>query len=328
MRRREFIVGVGGAALASPLAARAQPTSKARRIGLFDSSSPEAGRLRLWDAFRQRMRELGYVEGDTVVFEPRWALGRVDRPLALAAELVDLKVDVIVTAALLATQAAKRATDTIPIVMAAVDDPVSLGLAASLNRPGGNVTGLATIDSDLIAKRLELLRQVVPQASRLAMIWEAGNKGSGTAARNAQSAAQALGISLQSLPVRGAEEFDGAFASMVRDRAAALVIGSSAILFAERSRLADLAAKHEIPTIANERSYAVAGCLMAYGNDFSDYFRRAGDYVDKILKGAKPGELPIERPTKFELVVNLKTAKALGVEIPPMLLASADEVIE
>jgi putative tryptophan/tyrosine transport system substrate-binding protein len=328
MRRREFIVGVGGAALVLPLAVRAQPTSKAWRIGLFDSSSPEAGRLRLWDAFRQQMRELGYVEGDTVVFEPRWAKGRVDRALTLAAELVDLKVDVIATTAWLATQAATRATNRVPIVMAAIDDPVSRGFVASLNRPGGNVTGLATIDSDLIAKRLEFLREVVPQASRLAMIWEAGNEGAGTAARNAQNAAQALGISLQSLAVRGAEDFDGAFAAMVRDGAAALVIGASAVLFAERTRLADLATKHRLPTTSNERSYAEAGCLMAYGNNFSDSFRRAADYVDKILKGAKPGELPIERPAKFELVVNLKTAKALGLTLPLALLAGADEVIE
>jgi putative ABC transport system substrate-binding protein len=327
MRRREFVALLGVVA-AWPLAARAQPMSKARRIGLFDSSSPEVGRLRLWDAFRQRMRELGYVEGGSIIFEPRWAEGRADSARVLAAELVDLKVDVIVTTAWIATQAAIRATDSVPIVIAAVDDPVGRGFAASLNRPGGNVTGLATIDSDLIIKRLELLREVVPQASRLAVIWEAGNEGAASAARNAQSAAEALGISLQSLSVRGADELDGAFAAMVNDRAAGLVVGASAILFAARAQLADLAAKHRIPTIANERSYAETGCLIAYGNDFSDSFRHVADYVDKILKGAKPGDLPIERPTKLELAVNLKAARALGLTLPPTLLARADEVIE
>ena len=328
MRRRDFVTLFAGAAVAGPLTARAQQGSKVRRIGFLDYASPEAGRLRLWDAFRQRMQELGYVEGDSVVFEPRWAEGRADRLPALAAELVNLKVDVIVTATSPATQAAKRATNTIPIVMATGTDPVSQGFVVSLNRPNKNVTGVATIDADLGAKRLELLQEAVPQASRFAMIWDASSEGAKIEARNSQSAAQALGISLQSLVVRGAEEFDGAFEAMVRDHATALIVGASAIFFTERTRLADLAVKHGIPTIFAVRDYAEAGGLMAYGVNFSDRFRRAAEYVDKILKGAKPADLPIEQPSKFELVINLKTAKALGITIPQSLLARADEVIE
>jgi putative ABC transport system substrate-binding protein len=179
-----------------------------------------------------------------------------------------------------------------------------------------------------VAKRLELLREVVPQASRFALIWEAGNEGSKLASQNAESAAQVFGVSLQSFAVRGADEFDGVFAAMTRDGAAALIIGGSAILFAERVRLAEFAARYRLPVIANERSYAEAGCLMTYGNDFMDYFRHAADYVDRILKGAKPGDLPIERPTRLELVINLKSAKAVGVAIPQSILVGADEVIE
>jgi putative tryptophan/tyrosine transport system substrate-binding protein len=308
--------------------AGAQSASRIPRIGFLDYPAREAGRLRLWDALRKRMHELGYAEGDTVVFEPRWAEGKVDRLPALAAELANLPVEVIVTTGTPAARAAKRATDTIPIVMVGTTDPVGQGLVASLNRPGGNVTGLTLLSSDLSAKQLELLREAVPQASRIAMIWEAGNEGTAIAARNAESAAQALGISLQSLAVRGIDDFDGAFASMVHDRAAALIVGGSAVFFAERTRLIDLAAKHRLPAIFNERFYVQAGGLMSYGSAFTENFRRAGDYVDKILKGAKPADLPVEQPTKFELAINLKTAKALGITIPPNLLVQAEEVIE
>lgn len=331
MRRREFITTLGGMA-AWMFSACAQSASRIPRIGLLDYTAREAGRLRLWDAFHQRMRELGYAEGYTVVFEPRWAEGKAegkaDRVKALAAELVNLPVEIIVTASTPAAQAAKGATSTIPIVMTGTTDPVAQGLVASLNRPGGNVTGLTLLTSDLSAKTLELLREAVPQASRIAMIWEGGNEGTRIVVRNAQSAAQALGISLQSLTVGGADEFDGAFASMVRDRTAAVIVGGSALFFAARTRLIDLAAKHRLPAIFNERSYVQAGGFMSYGSDFAEGFRRAADYVDKILKGAKPADLPIEQPTKLELVINLKTAKALGITIPPNLLVQAEEVIE
>jgi putative ABC transport system substrate-binding protein len=331
MRRREFITALGGAA-ASMFSARAQSATRIPRIGLLDYTAREAGRLRLWDAFRQRMRELGYAEGGTVVFEQRWtegkAEGKADRAKVLAAELVNLPVEIIVTASTPATQAAKGATSTIPIVMTGTTDSVAQGLVASLNRPGGNVTGLTLLSSDVSAKILELLREAVPQASRIVMIWEGGNEGTRIAVRNAQSAAQTLGISLQSLTVGGADEFDGAFASMVRDRAAAVIVGGSALFFAERTRLIDLAAKHRLPAIFNERSYVQAGGFMSYGSDFAEGFRRAADYVDKILNGAKPADLPIEQPTKFELVINLKTAKALGLEMPTSILLRADEIIE
>ena len=327
MQRREFITILGGAA-AGMFCTPAQSAGKIQRIGLLDFTAREPGRQRLWDAFRQRMREMGYAEGETVVFEPRWAESKVDRVNVLAAELVNLPVDVLVVASTYATQAAKRATSTIPIVMTGAADPVGQGIVASLNRPGGNVTGLTVINSDLSAKQLELLREAIPQASHIAMVWDAGFEGARIAAQNAQSAAQALGISLQSIPVRGADEFDGAFASMVRDRAAAVVVGGSALFYAEGKRLADLAVKHRLPAVFNERSYAEAGGFMSYGSDFAENYRRAADYVDKILKGAKPAELPIEQPTKFELVINLKTAKALGITIPPNLLVQAEEVIE
>jgi putative ABC transport system substrate-binding protein len=328
MRRRTFVTLLGGTAAAWPLLARAQQESRAWRIGLLDASSPEAGRLRLWDAFRQRMRELGYVEGDNVAFEPRWAEGSADRLRAAAAELVNLKVNVIATAGGAAVQAAKRATNTIPIVMATAPNPVSLGVVASLNRPGGNVTGVVTMSSDLAAKRMGLLREAVPRASRFAMIWDAGSEGARIVVHDTQSAAQAVGISLLLLSARGAEDLDGAFASMVRDQAAALVVSPSPSFFVERRRLADLAVKNRLAMVGNVREYAEAGGLMTYGPDYTENFRRAANYVDKIIKGDKPADLPIQQPTKFELVINLKTAKALGLTIPPSILAQADEVIE
>jgi putative tryptophan/tyrosine transport system substrate-binding protein len=327
MRRRDFVIGVGAVALMSPRAASAQPTSKVRRIGFLDYAGHEPGRVRLWDAFRQRMRELGYVEGDTVVFEPRWAEGKADRVTSLAAELVRLPVDIIVAASTPAVQAAKRATNTIPIVMTGTTDPVGQGLIASLNRPGANVTGLALFNSDLGAKGLELLREAVPQASRIAMIWDADTS-SRFAVQSTQSAAEALGVSLQALAVRGDDEFDAAFASMVRDRAEAVIVLGSPLFFAARARLADLAAKHRIPALFNERSYVEVGGLMSYGSDFAERFPHAADSVDKILNGAKPSDLPVEQPTKFELMINLKTAKALGITVPQSLLIRADEVIE
>ena len=324
--RRELIVLTGGT-FAWPLAALAQQPGTIRQIGLLDYAARDE-RVRLWDAFRQRMRELGYVEGKTVVFEPRSAEGNADRLAALAAELVNLPVELIVAASTPATGAAKQATDTIPIVMTSTADPVGQGFVASLSRPGGNVTGLASLNADLSGKRLALLRQAVPQASRFAQILDAEDAASKIYEQTTKSAAQALGLPLQSIAVRGAEEFDGAFASMVRERAAALIVGSSARFFAERGRLAGLAAKHGLPALFNERSYAEAGGLMAYGSDFAEAWRHAADYVDKILRGTKPADLPVEQPTKFELVINLKTAKALGLTIPPALLARADKVIE
>ena len=307
--------------------ARAQTSAKRWRVGLLDYSRPEPDRVRLWDAFRQRLRELGYAEGDNITFEPRWADGKVDRLAALAKELVQLKVDVLATGGTPAAQAAKGATNTIPIVMA-TGNPVGLGLVASLSRPGGNVTGVATLTSELSAKQVELLREMIPHASRVAILVDANNPGSMLSEHETERGAQALGISLQVLSARAPQEFDSAFKSMLQPRVAALIIQGSAMFFGERTRLADLALKHGIPTVVTERAYAEAGCLMSYGTDFADNFRRAAEYVDKILKGAKPADLPIQQPTKFELVINLKTAKALGLTIPPSLLLRADEVIQ
>ena len=277
---------------------------------------------------RHRLRELGYLEGQNIAFELRFADGKTDRLPGLAAELVVLKVDVIVTSGTPASLAAKQATRTIPIVMAQLADPVGAGLVASLGRPGGNVTGLTTQDADLSGKRLEMLLQVVPKVSRFAVLIDETSPGSMLIARGTQIAAQSLGVQLQSLGVRGPEELDGAFSAMKEGRAGALIVESSSLLFTSRTRLADLALKNRLPTMFAQKEYAEAGGLMAYSADFSDLFRRSATFVDKILKGAKPADLPVEQPTKFELVINLKTAKALGLTIPPSLLGRADEVIQ
>jgi putative ABC transport system substrate-binding protein len=276
---------------------------------------------------RQRLRELGYLEGQNIAFESRFADGKADRLPGLAAELVALKVDVIVTSGTPASLAAKQATRTIPIVMAQLADPVGAGLVASLGRPGGNVTGLTTQDADLSGKRLEMLLQVVPKVSRFAVLIDETSPGSMLIARGTQVAAQSLGVQLQSLGVRGPEELDRAFSAMKEARAGALIVESSSLLFTSRTRLADLALKNRLPTMFAQKEYAEAGGLMAYSADFSDLFRRTATFVDKILKGAKPADLPVEQPTKFELVINLKTAKALGLTIPPSLLGRADEII-
>jgi putative ABC transport system substrate-binding protein len=277
---------------------------------------------------RQRLRELGYLEGQNITFESRFGEGKPDRLPGLAAELVALKVDVIVTSGTPASLAAKQATRTIPIVMAQLADPVGAGLVASLGRPGGNVTGLTTQDADLSGKRLEMLLEVVPKVSRFAVLIDETSPGSMLIARGTQVAAQSLGVQLQSLGVRGPGELDRAFSAMKEARAGALIVESSSLLFTSRTRLADLALKNRLPTVFAQREYAEAGGLMAYSADFSDLFRRTATFVDKILKGAKPADLPVEQPTKFDFVINLKTAKALGLTIPPSLLQRADQVIE
>ncbi len=325
--RRAFIGTIAGGLLAASLAAEAQPAGT-QRIGLLESSSPSPARVRLWETLRQRLRELGYLEGQNIAFESRFAEGKTDRLPGLAAELVALKVDVIVTSGTPASLAAKQATRTIPIVMAQLADPVGAGLVASLGRPGGNVTGLTTQDADLSGKRLEMLLQVVPKVSRFAVLIDETSPGSMLIARGTQVAAQSLGVQLQSLGVRGPGELDRAFSAMKEARAGALIVESSSLLFTSRTRLADLALKNRLPTMFAQREYAEAGGLMAYSADFSDLFRRTATFVDKILKGAKPADLPVEQPTKFDFVINLKTAKALGLTIPQSLLARADEVIQ
>src|SRR6266508_4113798 len=325
--RRTFLTGTGVVLLAAPLAAEAQQAGT-RRIGLLETSSPSPARVLLWETLRQRLRELGYLEGQNIAFEFRFGEGKPDRLTGLAAELAGLKVDILVPSGTPASEAVKQATRTIPIVMAQLADPVGAGLVASLGRPGGNVTGLTTQDADLGGKRLELLLQVVPRVSHLALLIDETSPGTVLIAKGTQAAAAALGLRLQSLGVRDPGELDRAFAAMKEARARALIVESSSMLFTWRERLADLALKNRLPTMFAQRAYAQAGGLMAYAADFSDLFRRAATYVDKILKGAKPADLPVEQPTKFDLVINLKTAKALGLTIPPSVLTRADEVIQ
>jgi putative ABC transport system substrate-binding protein len=326
--RRAFVAAVAGGLLAVPLVAESQPAGKVYRIGLLDYAAPDPARQVWWNAFRQQMRDLGYVEGQNVTFEPRWAQGDDDRLPKLAADLVGLKVDLIVTGGQNAALAAKRATATIPIVTATGTDPVALGLAASLRQPGGNVTGMTSISSELASKRLELLRIVAPRASRIAILWDERNPASRLSVAGTEAAAKPAGLTIQSVPVRSPAEIEAAFATLVRDRAGALIIVPSPAIFSHRKRFVELAMKHRLPTVVGSREYVEAGGLASYGPDYPDQFRHAAVHVDKILKGAKPGDLPVEQPTKFELVINLKTAKALGLTIPPSLLQRADQVIE
>ncbi len=315
--------------VAAPLAAEAQQAAKIARIGYLAASL--AGSPHLHEAFLQGLRDLGYVEGRNVVIEYRDAEGKFERLPALAAELVALKVDVIVALSTLAAQAAKQATRTLPIVFIAVGDPVTSGLVTSLARPGGNVTGLSVLAPELVGKCLEQLKQAVPGVSRVAALRQPGAVPERTEKgilKGAEVAARALGVRLQFVEARGPEDFDRAFSEMTRARAGALTVLPSSMFFNERRRLVDLAAKNRLPAVYPWREFVDAGGLMAYGPNLPDMFRRAATYVDKILKGAKPGDLPVEQPTKFELVVNLKTAKDLGLTIPPSLLARADQVIE
>src|SRR5437773_3821248 len=314
--------------LAAPLAADAQQAGKVPRIGFLGvtSSSDRPSHL---DAFRQRLRELGWVEGQNIVIDYRYAEGRVDRLPDLAAELVRLKVGLIVASAgTQAATAAKNATETIPIVMIYVRDPVGTGLIASLARPGGNVTGVSgSAGLELFAKELELLKETVPKIHRVAILSNPDNAYHQLAIREVNVAARSLGVQLQLLEARGPNEFDGAFAAMAKERVGALLVLSDAMLRSHRTRLADLAARSRLPAAYGVRESVEAGGLMSYGPSFLDLFRRSAAYVDKILKGAKPGDLPVEQPTKIELVINVKTAKALGLTIPPSLLQRADAVI-
>jgi putative ABC transport system substrate-binding protein len=281
--------------------------------------------------FRQGLRDLGYVEGSNVAIEFRDAEGKLERLPALAAELAALKVDVIVVGGTVAAVAAKQATKTVPIVFVSAIDPVTDGLVTSLARPGGNVTGLSTLAPELIGKRLEQLKQAVPGVSQVAVLWQPGALGERTERdmlKETEFAAQALRVRLHFVAVRGPDDFDSAFSDMTKARAGALTVLGTTTLINERRRLVDLAAKNRLPAVYGLREYVDAGGLMCYGPNNADMFRRAATYVDKILKGAKPGDLPVEQPTKFELVINLKAAKALGITIPQSVLARADEVIQ
>jgi len=327
--RRAFIGALAGGLLAAPLAAGAQPAPRNARIGYLATNLATTPHLQ--DAFRQGLRDLGYVEGRNLVIEYRSAEGKPDRLAVLAAELVALNIDVIVAPGTPQALAAKQATRTLPIVFATAADPVGSGLVTSLARPGGNVTGLSILAPALVGKRLELLTQALPGVSRVAVLWQPGGHDERTdndILKEAGVAARVLGVRLQFVEVRGPADFDRAFSDMTRARAGALTVLTGIMFLNERRRLVDLTAKNRLPAVYGGRDFVDAGGLLSYGPNLADLYRRAATYVDNILKGAKPGDLPVEQPTKFELVINLKTAKALGLTIPPSLLQRADQVIE
>jgi putative ABC transport system substrate-binding protein len=325
MKRREFITLLGGV-VAWPLAARAQQSGKLPTIGILGSGTP-ATQSHWYAAFVQRLRELGWTDGRTVAIEHRWAEGRDERGAEIAAEFVRRKVDVIVTSATTLVVAAKQATSVIPIVFAAAGDPVGTGLVASLARPGGNATGLSIQQTDVAAKRLELLREVVPGLGRLAILANVGGPAVVLDMREVQATARTLGVEVITLEIRRGEDIASAFEAL-KGRADALYVVIDPLVTTHRIRINTLALGARLPTMYGSREGVEAGGLMSYGANFPDLFRRAADFVDKILRGAKPGDIPVEQPTKFDLIINVTTAKAIGLEIPPTLLATADEVIE
>jgi putative ABC transport system substrate-binding protein len=306
--------------------AEAQPAKKVLRIGLLSGQGPSPMPAAI-EAFRQGLRELGYIEGQNILVEYRWAEGKDDRFAILAADLVRLGVDVIVTQGTQAAIAAKQATNTIPIIVGGAGDLVGEGLAYSPARPGGNVTGFTNIDPDLSAKRLQLLREILPKVSRVAVLYHGGPGGDQDELRETQTAAKSTGVQIQALHVLEPDQFQRAYAAMTKERAQALIIFSGTFTNFHRTALLDLAAKIRIPTMCGTPAWSEAGGLIAYGHDRRDQWRRAAIYVDKVLRGTKPADLPVQQPTKFELVVNLKTAKQIGVTIPPNVLARADRVV-
>jgi putative tryptophan/tyrosine transport system substrate-binding protein len=306
--------------------AAAQNVNPTSRVGYLSVLSPSSDSARM-EAFRRGLRELGYVEGQNISIEPRYAQGKLDQLPDLAGELVHLKVDVIVVGGSTATGAAKKATRQIPIVMAHGSDPVELGFVASLAKPRGNITGLTHLAPELGGKRLELLKDIVPQLTRIAVLTDPGAGGHGPQIKELEVAAPALGLKLQRVEVRAANDLESGFAAITRDRVGALVGLQLPTLDRLRKQIVDLAAKHRLPAVHPNNEYVEAGGLMCYSADIVALFRRAATYVDKILKGAKPAELPVEQPTKFELVINLKTAQQIGITIPPNVLARADKVI-
>ena len=321
MDRRVFLGAMGGGLLAAPFAAEAQHV-KTNRIGMLTTDAGAA------DSLRQNLRELGYVEGQNVAFELRYTEGRPERLDEFALELARLKVDVIVASYPAAVFSARRASATIPIVMVNTPDPVDLGLVASLARPGGNITGTTTLSVDLSLKQLELLKEAVPRVSVIAVLWNPDNPWHPVTVKGLQGKGRSLGVEQHFLPLRHPDEVDKTYQTMLAKRAQAILVLADPMTFALRKQLGNLAVKHRLPAMGGPREYAETGHLMSYWADSTELVRRAAKYIDKILKGTKPGDLPIEQPTKFELVINMKTAKALGVTIPPSVLLRADQVIE
>jgi len=323
-RRTLAILALFAQAIGTTGSLRAQSSRKIPVIGLFDAGR----RLERWSAFRRQLRELGYVEGQSISFVERFADGYFERLPELARDLVALKVAIIVTSGNVATKAAMDATRSIPVVMTTGDDPVVLSLVSSLAHPGGNLTGLISFGSDLTAKRFEVFREFAPKLSRLGVLWHRGNPSSARAMHELEAAAQPAKIAIQSVPINTRDEIAGAFAAMARARAGAVFIPADGLFYTDRRRLAELALEHRLPTMTTQSEYVDAGILLSYGPDYADLHRRAAFYVDRILRGAKPGDLPIEQPAKLELVINLKTAHALGLNVPAATLVRADRTIE
>ncbi len=321
--RTSCIITLALGILAAPLAADAQQAVRAYRIGVLGNDPWPA-----LEGLRQGLRELGYIEGQNLHFEYRWVEGRSDRFPALAADLVRLKVDAIVTWGTPGTSAAKQATTTIPIIMAATGDPVGAGLISSLARPGGNITGQSSLAAELEAKRLELLKELLPSLSRVGVLFNAANPYTVPAVKHARLAAQVLGLKLDLVDVRTADDLDSALLTLTRLRPDAALVMAEPFLVSRRARITEFMAKSQFPAAYSQREYVETGGLIAYATNYYELFRRAATFVDKILKGAKPADLPVEQPTKFELVINLKTARALGLTIPQSLLIRADKVIE
>jgi putative ABC transport system substrate-binding protein len=327
--RRKLLIALGASALAAPLVSFAQQQGKVWRVGfLAQNVRPDSLDSHYYGGFLRGMRELGYVEGTNLVIEWRFSADKVVSLPNLAAELVRLKVDVIVASSTPATSAAQKATTTIPIVMGTVGDPVGSGFVKSLARPGGNITGLTNILVEISAKHLEMLSDMVPKLSRVAVLLNPNNQSNAPTLKSVQAAAQKINIKILPVEVRTPQEIDNAFPVIIRERAGALILAQDFIFIRQGRQIAELAAKHRLPSIASIREIAEDGILMSYGPSFADIYRRAATHVDKIFKGAKPADLPVEQPTKFELFINRKTAKALGLTIPQSLLISADKVID
>ncbi len=326
MQRRGFIIGIAGLAAAWPLVARAQRPNTARVGYLFSLTESEGKHL--WEAARQGLRERGYAEGRNIVVEPRWAEGKYDRLPALVAELERLNLDVLVAAATPTNIAVKAGASKIPVVFVAVADPVRAGLIGSLARPGGRFTGLSLLTPETTGKRLELLKEVVPNIKKVAVLLNPGNLANIVFREETQAASRPLGLDLQLLEVRNPADVEKAFVAAVAGRANAMVVFDDPFIHSHRGRIISLAAEHRLPAICGTREYADEGGLMAYGPHRPDLYRRSAVFVDKILRGAKPADLPVEQPTKFELIINLKAAKALALEMPTTMLLRADEVIE
>ncbi len=327
MDRRAFLGSLAGGFLAAPLSAEAQQAGKVWRVGILDGGLPTPEREVLWNVFREALRNTGYVEGKNIAFEFRWGSGHVANLGVLAGELVRANVDLIATAGTPAALAAKQTTSSVPIVLVIAGDPVRTGLASTLRRPGGNVTGLTTLSTELSGKRLEFLRELLPAVTQLGVLWDS-NPAFALAVQDTEIAGRTMKVNVRTVAAHSRDDIEAFFANLNRLRLDALEVMPGQLFLRERRLFAGLAVRHRIPTIYAQREYVEAGGLMSYGSSLSQLFPRAAVYVDRILRGATPTDLPIEQPTAFELVVNLKTAKALGLTIPPSLLQRADQVIE